>query len=302
MLFDLIFSIFMILFPALTARFLRTKNTTDPERVRLLERRLWKATAVLSAYTLLVIGLKAGVDWKALPKAPTVVVWMITLPASIGQLGFFVLWFAFANPLVKAYRPESFDPQIVQDLAQNPGPVRSASLTARDPLPVFGRFAWIWPVGMWLIGFSTFAYGWNLHGVPEGVSATKHLAIPVLSMLMSFSVALMIPLGRRTMFMTPEPLDPNHSPELVEAYGKLRVAKARATFTLILIVVAASVALPIVLVFQIAELGACMGMVGAAGGTVIGVAGGVFGTLMSVHALKIQRIRHQLSQSQTQTP
>ena len=88
--FDTFFTLFMILFPAVFASFIRVRPGTDEQRGRRrkLTLRLWLATAVTAlAYLLLA-------RWQ-----PTVtyVMWC----------AFFPLWFWLAMPLLRAHDPQA---------------------------------------------------------------------------------------------------------------------------------------------------------------------------------------------------
>ncbi|MBL4770899.1 MAG: hypothetical protein JKY61_07110 [Planctomycetes bacterium] len=287
--FDLIFPIFMIGFPAVLALFQRTTESTEQEDTNRLERRLCIATGlgivlVITVWSLRFIPESSGV----LDMLPTMGLESIPT-AFLAQVGFFILWFHFAMPLIRAYRPE-FE-EVVNGQNSKPNqPVRSASLTPRQPPSALHIKSTIWTLGLWLIGFASFLYGWKTYGLPEGKSTSQHLILCGMGLIAALSVALVIPLGHRTMFLSPEPLHAGRSLELEQAYKSKHTCQGRLILGSILLVISLILLIPLSLAFHLRFTGSDWGLIGGLFGTVVGVGGAVVGILISYHRLKIHRI------------
>jgi hypothetical protein len=287
--FDLLFPLFMIAFPAVTTLFARTKETAGlPEAVR-LEKRLWSITGIGLVLVVLIWTARILTDRGVLPDVLPTFAWKLIPGAILAQGGFFLLWFRFAMPLIRLYRPE-IDTATATLSVPTHQPERSASLTPRRPPSALDNKSAVWTLGLWLLGFLLFLYGWKTHGTPEGKTTSQHLTLCGVGLAAALSIALVIPLGHRTLFLRPEPLIPGQSQELLEAHRQMRGMKARWMFASILFLIGLLLAVPIALAFHVAFTGAMAGVIGAVVGSTIGLAGGAFGTMVSLYRLKIQRI------------
>ncbi|MFT4649132.1 MAG: hypothetical protein ACI9X4_002367 [Glaciecola sp.] len=287
--FDLLFPVFMIAFPAVMALFLRTKEATDQADTVHLERRLWLATGLFLILAAAAWSMRFLPEWSSQAALLPVTVWKFIPSGIIAQAGFCVLWFKFALPLIRVYRP-GFDGALAGQTPAASDPVRSASLTPRQPPAALHSTSAVWTLGLWLVGLAIFVYGWKTHGIPAGKSASQHLILCGIPLVAALSVALMIPLGHRTMFLAPEPLHAGRSPELAQAYRNKHTCQSRMILVSILFVITLILLFPLALAFHVQITGSQWGLVGGIFGSVVGVGGGAVGTLLSVHRLKIHRI------------
>lgn len=288
-LFDLLFPVFMIGFPGVMALCLRTKETKGQEETIRLERRLGIATGITITLAIAVWCVRSLPDWSDTPAVGNLMAWESIPSAFLAQAGFFVLWFRFAMPLIRVYRP-GFDEVMEGQTSEANKPVRSASLTPRKPPPALHIKSTIWTLGLWIIGFAFFFYGWKTHGVPEGRSVFQHLVLCSLGLIAALSVALVIPLGHQTMFLSPEPLRAGCSLELEAAYRNKHTFQGRLILGSILVAISLILLLPISLAFHWHFTDSDWGLIGGSFGGIVGLTGGVAGMLMSVHRLKIRHI------------
>lgn len=297
--FDLLFPLFMIGFPAVMARCLRTKEFAGSENAVRMERRLWSITGICMAVVVGLWIMRQLCERQIIPVNLPDWVWKVIPSALLAQAGFFLLWFRYAMPLIREYRPEMDAAPSALTGSEQPA-VRSASLTPRQPPSALHTKSAIWTLGLWFTGFALFLYAWKTHGVPEGKSTTHHLFLCAMGLVAALSVALVIPLGHRTMFLSPEPLHADRSPELKLAQRKFEVFKGRAILGLILAIIAAILLIPLSLAFHWRFTGPEWGLIGGGLGALGGIMGGVVGTMMSLYRLKIQRIEQ--SELEGQTP
>ncbi len=288
-LFDLLFPLFMIGLPAVMALCLRTKETTGQEDRLQHERRLCIATGVSLALVIVVWTTRFVPESSSVFGLLAQVIRSLLPTALLAQAGFFILWFRFAMPLIRVYRPGIDEAGGGQATSRN-AVIRSASLTPRKPPSALHFKSTIWTLGLWIVGFMFFLYGWNTYGVPEGKSASQHIILCGMYLIAALSVALVIPLGHRTMFLSPEPLHAGRSVELATAYRNKHIFQARMILGSILFVISLILLFPVSLAFHWQFSGSDWGLIGGIFGATIGTAGGVIGTMTSLHRLKIHRI------------
>jgi hypothetical protein len=213
--------------------------------------------------------------------------------------------FLFVSPLVARYGWVLFFPLMVPAMllinaknpylsAHPPGQVvRAASLVSRRELVEVPRWflglAW----GLWLAGMA--AVLGRLIRPLEGMEWAMWLS--ALGMC-GLSVLVPVFLGRvgRMLSEEPEPMDSSGSPELADAYARLR------RFRLVGFCVCGVGMLVTFAGFGIAmswmpvtvEMGVILGIAGGIAGTVGGIAGGVFGTLASLRRARITEMLHRI--------
>lgn len=185
----------------------------------------------------------------------------------------FLLWFGLANKIFIAKNP---------GLAHPPGTVRSASLKPRDIQGPIPKAAWVALVLYVMGGGIAIAYHAHSNVLPWGIWSGALLWLGL------------TPWCCKAMLNEPEPLDSQGSPELEAAYRDSRNFRAWGFF-------AAGVAA--VTLFQLAALMIALGLthqaawVGGIGGTLVGIGGGVFGTMADLRRAKVANLRRDCEQS-----
>lgn len=263
--FDLLFPVFMLLFPAGFTLFVRRAEDveaggrTNQEHVQALSQRLWLGTAsALIAYL---------VAFQFLAPSVTQYSWVL----------FFPLWFGLAQPVLQAKNPSwgSMHENQTQ---------RSASLKPRvieNPVPVG---AWVAAWGLWLTSVLVIAMAKPQSGLPGWV--------PWLIVSGGAFWLLFGPWGVRMFLQEAEPMDTSGSPELAAEYGRFRAFKAWGWYyASVLAMFLASATALLIAYLPHSELPI---WIGAGGGSLLGVAGGVFGTYCSIRRVRIADLYRQL--------
>ncbi len=261
---DFVFPLVMILFPAGFALFVSTKpasdGDTDDRRRRIvgLTRRLWIWTGVaIAAYLAFHFGL-------ALRRAPFM--W----------LAFFPLWFALAMPLLRAKDP-GWGP-----LPRSP--VRAARLVRRDVLPASITRIWIIVAAIWVM---------LTVGTIVGLALPSPGARSWWVIFFSLAAGIELWLLRWAMhrsLIEAEPVPPSDTAEIRKAREDLRNLKlygwtaAAAGMMLIFSIP------PLLLVWLGDQALTAAIVVGAGGGAVGGIGGGVFGVLADLRRARINRL------------
>ncbi|MEW6282989.1 MAG: hypothetical protein AB1758_30530, partial [Candidatus Eremiobacterota bacterium] len=185
---------------------------------------------------------------------------------------FFPVWFRAAHPVFLLKNP---------GYATAPGPERSASLAPRQESVPIPPAAWLAPVALMA-----------LSGLAIGLHSETRIH-PWLIWSGGLLWMGLTPWAARLTLGEPEPLDSRGSRELEEAYADLRRFKAWAFYTMGLLAVALF-ALTGVLLATGQERAAIW--VGAGGGSLVGVLGGVVGTWADVRRARVANLRHKLDQ------
>lgn len=254
--FDTLFTLFMILFPAVFASFIHVRPGMDEQRGtrRRLTLKLWLATAVtVLAYLLLA-------RWQP---AVTYVMWC----------AFFPLWFWLAMPLLRTRDPGW--------AAVVRGARRSASLVRRDVLPAGLRVGWIVITALWGLLLCVSLVGLSLA-----------VAQPVQWWLLAFNLAAGFELwllhwAMRRSLIEPEPLATDESDELREARARLHGFKLLGWLALAALMVFIFSLPPLLLIWYGNDALNWAIIIGAGGGTLAGIGGGVFGTMASIKRAQI---------------
>ncbi len=257
--FDFIFTLFMILFPAVFTIFVRPKVATSAEHPQLakLTRNLWLATGFT------VIAFVSLFYWQ-----PEVGYFM--------WFAFFPLWFLLTMPLLHA-----------RDPGWRPLPrtaVRSASLAPRDSLPPELRIGWIAITTLWglLLAASTL-------GLVLAVST------PVQWLLLAFNVAAgaelwLLHWAMRRSLIESEPVSPNDNDAVRSERASFRRLKLNAWFIVATTVMLIFSLPPLLLIWFGNEAQMLAIIIGAGGGSLAGIGGGVFGVIASIKRAKINRL------------
>ncbi len=207
--------------------------------------------------------------WLATAVAVAIVVALAPVTHMTWTLSF-ALWFGLANRIFIAKNP---------GLAQPQGPVRSASLKPREIQSPIPQVAWVGLVLYVLAGGIAIAYHAHTNILPWGIWSGALLWLGL------------TPWCCRAMLNEPEPLDSKGSPELEAAYRDSRNFRAWGFF---------GAGLAAITLFQGAALMIALGLgqqaawVGGIGGTLVGVAGGVLGTMADLRRAKVANLRKDL--------
>jgi len=265
---------FMILFPLafvlFSGRHPERAHDDVPQRMRVLWIVSLTALAVHLAGVALIESDPEG--WRILRAA-----W----PVGVGTGLFFVLWFGFGVPALQARQPGYRN-------MPNPGspePVRSASLTRRDTTSPISRGAWV--------------IGWTVFGLCVGATVWAiAMGAPAMLMLgLTFWLGMGV-FGSRGSLTEAEPMDMAGSPELAEAWARLRGFKAWGFYGIGLVGTIGFAVVAVVTVF----VPDVAGMSGAIFGTAGGVAGGVFGTIASIRRARVNSLLQQLGADEAKGP
>lgn len=258
--FDLVFTLVMILFPATFTLFIRVRQPLDEARralAAILARRLWLATGVV-----LVTFVALAFRWPAV----AYFMWLL----------FFPLWFLLAMPLLRTRHPEWG--------SVNHGAVRSASLVARDRLPPELRVGWIAITALWLLLFCV-----ALAGLFVAVRASAPWWLLAFNATAGLELLILHWAMRRSL-IEPEPTSPADSDAIRAERENFRRFKLYGWFAIAALVMLIFSLPPLLLIwFGDAALTWAI-VVGAGGGTLAGIGGGVFGTLATLRRARINRL------------
>jgi len=283
--FRIAFTLSMLLFPAAFTVFYRPRPDSNAALVRRRRRNLFIATAgAVVLYGLLLLARRAGwlAFWAELPR------WMTwgASPDEIAWILCFPLWSVFAMRLFLALRPEAASPYPAASGQ------RAASLAPRPTAGLIRRRWWLVVWGIWIAAVIAIV----LRGTAEEMTRLRWTmtalflcgaAIPLLL------AGFVLPMAGQE----PEPLDPHGSEELRSAYERLRATKVRGLFGMLATMSLLFTALAAGYVF-LPDASAALGAVGGIGGALVGIAGAVFGVLMSHRRMEIKRLLDRLSAEQ----
>lgn len=300
MLMELLFGAGMLLLPWIFMRFYKPYDEAkvDMHRIRRLRLRLnlW-TLVVVAAWSVGFYAESADAMgwWNDLP-------WIFNVGLrghSAIQFAFFPLWFGLAMPLLQASRPEAASAfhSMYKGSESKPRQVRSASLTKRSPVSHVPRYAYFLLHSIWILGSIICVYSiWAQHAELSAVNP-RYWLMPALSLPMAMMIALIMPACLRALAAEPEPLDGEQSPELMDAYARLRAVKIKGFFGLFTCMALLMSAMPVVMLWWGVD-GRFLGMVGATAGSSLGIAGAVFGTLMGNRRMHINRLLSERSEAE----
>lgn len=270
--FDRLFPVGMLLWPALLTSCVRPHPTlASPDAARAL-RRLWIATLI----GLVIFGVgQAVLESMSAERTGLRAGW----PVLTGTAGSMLLFFRFGMPALVARSPGWGGP------GQTKSQPRVASLQPRDGADLLP--SWAMPLGWTLFLLCAGATTW----------AITRGAHPTLLLGLSFWVTM--GWGARAAAREPEPLDAQGSASVQAAYRSARRLRAWGFWSLGLAGTLCFTAVAIVVIKQPISAG----LLGAVGGTAIGVAGGVFGTIASISRARINNALQELAEgSATEEP
>jgi len=257
---DIVFTLFMLCTPAVIMLFYRPRpgSMADLPEIRRRRRLLWIATGG----AVLLYGGSLALDG-----FQNKFMWMM----------FFPLWFGLAMPLLLALRPEAKSP-----FAQT-GP-RVAALSSRRQDSPIGRWNWI---ALWLLWL-----GAVVAVVARGLLAGD-MQVPwsasVVCLVSAAGPLALAPVWGPMLNREPEPLDRAGSAILVNAYAALRRARAWGLFWLSAGMCVLFSALAVTHAWKPLP-SSMLGVVGAIGGSLIGISGAGFGAVMSHRRMRVRRL------------
>lgn len=268
--FQRLFPAFMLLWPALlTSCVKRHPTLAAPDAERAL-RRLWVFTALaLVVFTAVQVALELTLPERHGLRAG----W----PIVVGSAGSMALFFRAAMPALIARSPGWGGP------GARPA-TRTASLEARDGADLLPR--WAMPLGWIVCALCAAVMAW---AISRGAPA---------ALLLGLGFWLGMGLGCRAAAREPEPLDAQASASVREAYRSARRLRAWGFWSLGL---AGTLCFTVVAALAV-ERPMTAGLAGAVGGTLIGVAGGVFGTVASISRARINTALHELARDAETSP
>ncbi len=263
--FNLCFPLFMILSPAVFSLFIKKVPANDADKgaqeskIDRLRTRLWFWT------TIAVIVFAACYLW--LPRELTRQMWVL----------FFPLWFVCVMPLLQA-KDRGWGPIHV------PEGTRSASLAPRDRVSPVPGWTWGLALAVWLVGIAILVWllaRQSAQGQGWWVGFFAFFGGP-------FWLAGGY-LGVRMFLVEAEPIDPGASQELADAYEEFRRFKAWMVYGLscaaMLLFLSVSLLLALGPQYEMIAI-----WIGAGGGSLLGILGGVFGTYGSIRRARLARL------------
>lgn len=261
---DSVFPLIMILFPAGFALLISTKPapTADIDerrsRIARLTRRLWIWTGVaIASY----FAFRSGLSLRH---------------ASFMWVAFFPLWFSFAMPLLRAKDP-GWGP-----LPRSP--VRAARLVRRDVLPASVTRIWIIVAAVWaILTIGTIA------GLTQPNPGARSWWLLFFSLAAGIELWLLRWAMRRSLIEA-EPVPLSETPEISRAREELHNLKLYGWTAAAAVMMLIFSIPPLLLVWLGDEALMAAIVVGAGGGAVGGIGGGVFGTLADLRRARINRL------------
>lgn len=183
----------------------------------------------------------------------------------------FPLWFGLANRIHVAKNPGLAIPQ---------GPTRTASLKVREVESPIPTFAWTFLVLYVLAGATAI-----------GVLSPEMTILPWVMWSGALLWLGLTPWACKAMIQEPEPMDSGASEELAKAYEQGRNFRAWAFFVAGLAAITLFQGVAVLLVLGKQKLAI---WIGAGGGTLVGLGGGIVGTLADARRAKVANLRHAL--------
>ncbi len=263
--FNTVFVLLMILFPAVFTLFIGRKETGQGPQIEETNANLAARQRRLWLWTTTAVVVYAGLRFNGVQTA-SYMLWIVCFP----------LWFFLALPVVQAKDPGWRGAQQTQ--------VRTATLTRRDELPAGLQRAWLLLALLWSVLLIAAVAGILLDA--PGAELWWLLIFPLVS---GGQMALFYWAQGRSL-IEPEPSTERETSELRLAREGLRNLKLYAWLGLaaVCVVLFSLPALTLIWFGQPAMTVAIV--IGAGGGALGGIGGGVFGTMVDLRRAKLNRL------------
>lgn len=218
-------------------------------------------------------------------------------------VAFFPLWFGLAMPVIRA---KSYDwqpsvPPSSLGEATIPGPaVRSASLVNRERDTPLRRWEWAFGICLSLACIAWIALrGLYPFADPETLEPGQVSFYQWALALSTYAVCIasqwfLVPYSLKLSYLEPEPLDSSGSRELQEMYRQHRRQKIRLLYWMTAVLLPVFIGGTVAWMVWWPEHFQWVGLVGAIGGSLLGIAGGVVGMLMSAQRMRIAEFKSHL--------
>lgn len=283
----------LLLFPLVVVLFtpLRVQSEAERTSARLKVGLLGLATVCAFALWggLLLAGLR-------LPNGP------LPMMSQFAWILFFPLWFLFAMPAIRAKNPV-WSGAIDGTTATNV-PLRTASLGNRARENPITRTLWVVAIVLSVALLAATAarglqpFDDTAYAGHADVLRQRWLIDACVQAFLVIVTFALTPVSLSRMHHEPEPMDAQGSPELAELYRCQRMRRARGLFWLMAIVVPCFLGAMLCASAWLPEgHSSTLGLVGALGGTIIGVAGAIFGTMTTLARVRISEARERLGAS-----
>lgn len=278
----------MLLFPLIFVLAVPTKVEEQVELETARSRQI-----VLAIFTLLAIGVWAGLTLIARQTGSI----LFDQFSRQSWLLFFPLWFGIGMKALQAKNPAWVG--TCQPLEMHNSQVRTASLKPRNRENPIRTWHWVLMAVASLVPLIVLASRGAFSFGPDGPAAsTARFRWALVTGVYGFCSLItlpIVPISVRKSLVEPEPLDPSGSPELEAMYRSERRKRILSLFWLL------GVAQPLMIgtimnatVWGTPASGRTLGMIGAIGGTTIGLAGGVIGTIATIRRVRIAEERARL--------
>lgn len=283
-----VFSPGMILFPLFFVLAVPTKVQEDQARQTARQRQSLLAICTAIAFSIS-IGLTIAARQTRNP--------LFDQGSRMAWLLFFPLWFGLGMRAVVAKNP-AWGAVCQPGSAEGP-PVRTASLKPRHRENPVRKWHWAVMVAATVVPLTFLAIRGTFPFAPAGPAAdAAHYRWALLTGIFGICMLItlpIVPLSIRMSLVEPEPLDPSGSSELEAMYTAERRKRILSLFWLL------GVAQPIMLgalfnamVWGVSASGRTLGIIGAVGGTCIGLAGSMLGIVATLHRVRIAEAKARL--------
>ena len=269
---------------------LMVPNRANDDARRLRARSL---TLALAACTLAALFIAIGL-WLLFLRNPASF-WMLNSSTFL----FFPLWLLLAMPALAAKNP-------LWNQSGADGPMRTASLVPRQQLnpipPRWQAVPWIVIALFFLLIAVRGLAPFPLHSDSnQPLLAAQQQRSQWLGFLICFSAVavgwlFLVPMIQRAALMEPEPMDAKGSQELSDLYQQYRQRRVRGLFGLLAIGMPLLFGLSFCLAIWLPHRQSQIGLVFGLLGSLVGVAGAIFGSWMTMERLKIAEAKQRLSQ------
>ncbi|MFN7731053.1 MAG: hypothetical protein ACK5OB_04070 [Pirellula sp.] len=289
-----VFAPFMLLVPLGVVVAMPNRATSDAKRA-LAKRLQW----TLVGFTLLALATSLGLSWIAASGSLPVGHPLQQIAMHCWVL-FFPLWFGLAMPCVQAKLPATQGAGNATSLGGMQGETRTASLVNRLRQHPLQKWEWIVGGAISIACLSLIAARGLVpfpteepSGASQGAFLRWLLALGIYAACVVLQW-IIVPISLRAMLLEPEPMDAEGSPELQEAYSNYRKQKGRVLYWMLAVIQPVFLGGMIAVMVWMPGRTPSLGLVGGIGGTLLGLCGAAFGSLMTHRRLQIDKLRLEL--------